>query len=133
MGGIERRTRQWRLSFARQRSHLATPHRRFADTAARQDRLTISPANPQRMYALIQGRDQGSVWRSDDGGASWKVVSHDRNLIMRAGYYIRIEANPKDANGVLVLDSAPHYSSDGGLTFSGEGGKSAKPLGPASC
>ena len=95
--------------------------------------VTISPANPQRMYAVIQTRDQGSVWRSDDGGASWKVVSHDRNLIMRAGYYIRIEANPKDANGVLVLNSAPHYSRDGGLTFSGEGGKSAKPLGPASC
>ena len=95
--------------------------------------VAISPANPQRMYALIQTKDQGSVWRSDDGGSNWKVVSHDRNLIMRAGYYIRIEANPRDADGVLVLDSAPHYSSDGGMTFSGEGGKSAKPLGPASC
>jgi photosystem II stability/assembly factor-like uncharacterized protein len=95
--------------------------------------VAISPANPQRMYALIQTKDQGSVWRSDDGGSSWKVVSHDRNLIMRAGYYIRIEANPKDADGVLVLNSGPHYSRDGGLTFSGEGGKNAKPLGPASC
>ena len=95
--------------------------------------VTIAPSNPQRMYALIQTRDQGSVWRSDDGGTSWKVVSHDRNLIMRAGYYIFIEANPKDANGVLVLNSSPHYSSDGGLTFSGEGGKNVKPLGPASC
>ncbi|TAN01880.1 MAG: hypothetical protein EPN40_02025, partial [Rhodanobacteraceae bacterium] len=95
--------------------------------------VTIAPSNPQRMYALIQTKDQGSVWRSDDGGTSWKVVSHDRNLIMRAGYYIFIEANPKDANGVLVLNSGPHYSSDGGLTFSGEGGKNVKPLGPASC
>ncbi len=95
--------------------------------------VTIALSSPQRMYALIQTRDQGSVWRSDDGGASWKVVSHDRNLIMRAGYYIFIEANPKDPNGVLVLNSGPHYSSDGGKTFSGEGGKNVKPLGPASC
>ncbi|HLI19212.1 MAG TPA: sialidase family protein [Rhodanobacteraceae bacterium] len=95
--------------------------------------VTIAPSNPQRMYALIQTRTQGSVWRSDDGGSSWKVVSHDRNLIMRAGYYIFIEANPRDADGVLVLNSGPHYSSDGGLTFSGEGGKDVKPLGPASC
>ncbi|MGH8235350.1 MAG: WD40/YVTN/BNR-like repeat-containing protein [Rhodanobacteraceae bacterium] len=95
--------------------------------------VTIAPSNPQRMYALIQTKDQGSVWRSDNGGSSWKVVSHDRNLIMRAGYYIFIEANPKDANGVLVLNSGPHYSSDGALTFSGEGGKDVKPLGPASC
>ena len=26
------------------------------------------------MYALIQTADQGSVWRSDDAGATWKVV-----------------------------------------------------------
>jgi photosystem II stability/assembly factor-like uncharacterized protein len=95
--------------------------------------VTIAPSNPQRMYALIQTRDQGSVWRSDDGGGHWKVVSWDRNLIMRAGYYIFIEANPKDADGVLVLNSGDHYSSDGGQTFSGEGGKNVKPLGAASC
>ena len=95
--------------------------------------VTIAPSNPRRMYALIQTSDQGSVWRSDDGGDHWTVSSWDRNLIMRAGYYIFIEANPKDENGVLVLNSGPHYSSDGGRTFSGEGGDSAKNLGPASC
>lgn len=95
--------------------------------------VSIAPSNPQRMYALIQTKDQGSVWRSDDGGSHWKVVSHDRNLIMRAGYYIFIEANPKNDNGVLVLNSGAHYSSDGGHTFSGEGGTSAKPFGPAFC
>src|SRR6185312_7249355 len=50
--------------------------------------VSIAPSHPQRMYALIQTKDQGSVWRSDDGGSNWKVVSWDRNLIMRAGYYI---------------------------------------------
>ncbi len=93
----------------------------------------IAPSNPQRMYALIQTKDQGSVWRSDDGGVHWQVSSHDRNLIMRAGYYIRLLVNPKDDNGVLVLNSGPHYSRDGGHTFSGEGGKGVKPIGPASC
>ncbi|MGH8280112.1 MAG: WD40/YVTN/BNR-like repeat-containing protein, partial [Gammaproteobacteria bacterium] len=94
--------------------------------------VTIAPSNPQRMYALIQTKDQGSVWRTDDGGSRWKVVSHDRNLIMRAGYYIFIDANPKHDNEVLVLNSGPHYSRDGGHTFSGEGGD-VKPIGPASC
>ncbi len=95
--------------------------------------VSIAPSNPRRMYALIQTRNEGSVWRSDDGGEHWKVTSWDRNLIMRAGYYIFIEANPKDADGVLVLNSGDHYSSDGGRTFSGEGGKHVKPLGAASC
>ncbi|HEX7325698.1 MAG TPA: hypothetical protein VF292_10145 [Rhodanobacteraceae bacterium] len=94
--------------------------------------VAISRSNPQRMYALIQTKDQGSVWRSDDGGQRWKVSSWDRNLIMRSPYYNFIAVNPEDPNGVLVLDAGPHYSSDGGHTFSGEGG-SAPPFGPAAC
>ena len=52
--------------------------------------VAIAPSNPQRMYALIQTANQGSLWRSEDGGASWKTVSWDRTLIGRAGYYIRL-------------------------------------------
>lgn len=94
--------------------------------------VAIAPSNPQRMYALISTFDQGSLWRSDNGGKAWKAVSWDRTLTNRAGYYISIGVNPKDDNGVLILNTAPHYSRNGGLSFSGEGGD-AKPLGPASC
>ncbi|MGH8280157.1 MAG: WD40/YVTN/BNR-like repeat-containing protein [Gammaproteobacteria bacterium] len=93
----------------------------------------IAPSNPQRMYAVIPTLDQGSLWRSDDGGKNWKVVSWNRNLTSRAGYYDRIAVNPKDANGVLIVNSFPQYSSDGGRTFSGSGGKGVKPFGPAAC
>ncbi len=52
--------------------------------------VAIAPSNSRRIYALIQTADQGSLWRSDDGGRQWKVVSWDRALIGRAGYYIRL-------------------------------------------
>ena len=39
--------------------------------------VAIAPSNSKRMYALIQTADQGSLWRSDDGGATWTVVSWD--------------------------------------------------------
>ncbi len=94
--------------------------------------VAIAPSNPQRMYALIQTYDQGSLWRSDDGGAQWQVVSWDRSLIGRAGYYIRLGVNPKNDNDVLITSSSPHYSTDGGRHFSGDGG-TLKPIGPASC
>ena len=32
--------------------------------------VAIAPSNSKRMYALIQTADQGSVWRSDDGGTT---------------------------------------------------------------
>ncbi|MCK9365575.1 MAG: glycoside hydrolase [Metallibacterium scheffleri] len=95
--------------------------------------VAIAPSNPRRMYAVIPTLDQGSLWRSDDGGQRWKVASWNRNLTSRAGYYDRVLVNPKDANGVLILNSIAQYSSNGGRTFSGMGGKDVKPFGPASC
>jgi photosystem II stability/assembly factor-like uncharacterized protein len=79
--------------------------------------VAIAPSNSSRVYALIQTANQGSVWRSDDGGTSWKVVSWDRSLIGRAGYYIRIEVSPRNPDEVLIANSSFKRSTDGGLTF----------------
>jgi len=79
--------------------------------------VVVAPSDAKRMYALIQTANQGSVWRSDDGGTAWRVVSWDRTLIGRAGYYIRIDVNPADANEVLVANSSFHRSLDGGANF----------------
>ena len=95
--------------------------------------VAIAPSNPQRVYALIATYNQGSLWRSDDGGKQWNVVSWDRSLIGRAGYYIRLGVDPKNADNVYVSSSSQHYSVDGGRTFSGLGGKDVKSIGPARC
>ncbi|HTR77048.1 MAG TPA: hypothetical protein VMH39_03025, partial [Gemmatimonadaceae bacterium] len=79
--------------------------------------VAVAPSDSKRVYALIQTADQGSLWRSDDGGTVWKEVSWDRTLIGRAGYYIRIAVNPKNENEVLIANSSFHRSTDGGLTF----------------
>ena len=79
--------------------------------------VAVAPSNSRRMFALIQTANQGSLWRSDDAGVSWKTVSWDRTLIGRAGYYIRIEVNPKNENEVLVANSTFRRSMDGGQTF----------------
>src|SRR6185437_3296182 len=79
--------------------------------------VAVAPTDSNRVYALIETDKQGSVWRSDDGGSDWRVVSWDRTLIGRAGYYIRIAVSPADENEVLVSNSDFHVSMDGGLTF----------------
>ncbi|HSG09028.1 MAG TPA: hypothetical protein VLA36_11770, partial [Longimicrobiales bacterium] len=79
--------------------------------------VAVAPSDSRRVYALIQTAAQGSVWRSDDGGATWRVVSWDRTLIGRAGYYIRIAVNPQDRDEVVVMNSSSHRSLDGGLTW----------------
>src|SRR5688572_22134388 len=94
--------------------------------------VAVAPSNGTRMYALIQtGSDgvkglksaaQGSLWRSDDGGATWSNVSWDRRLIGRAGYYIRIRVSPDDPDHVLIANSTLWRSRDGGRTWVGGGG-----------
>ncbi len=79
--------------------------------------VAIAPSNGKRMFALIQTSNQGSLWRSDDGGDSWKAVSWDRRLIGRAGYYIRVAVSPTNPDEVLIANSGFHRSTDGGLTF----------------
>ncbi len=79
--------------------------------------VAIAPTDSNRVYALIQTKDQGSVWRSDDGGRAWRVVNWDRRLIGRAGYYIRIAVGTGNADEVMVSDSSFWHSTDGGQTF----------------
>ena len=84
--------------------------------------VAIAPSDSTRIYALIQTADQGSLWRSDNGGDSFSVVSWDRSLIGRAGYYVRLGVNPQNKDDVIVMNSGFHRSSDGGKLFPGGGG-----------
>jgi photosystem II stability/assembly factor-like uncharacterized protein len=78
--------------------------------------LTISPAKPSRIWAIIEA-DSGGVYRSDDGGATWSWINRDHKLRQRAWYYMRIEADPKDTNAVWAVNTGLYRSKDGGRTF----------------
>ena len=101
-GTEERRPRQRRLRLARRRHDLEADHgARPARSAARQDRRRgRRQSNPQRVYALIETGDRGSLWRSDDGGEEWKLVNHSRLLNERPHYYTRMLVMPDNANEV---------------------------------
>ncbi len=79
--------------------------------------VAVAPTNSNRVFALIQTKDQGSLWRSDDAGEHWKAVNYQRALIGRAGYYIRLAISPDTDNEVLVANSSFHQSLDGGENF----------------
>jgi photosystem II stability/assembly factor-like uncharacterized protein len=78
--------------------------------------VTVSPANPDRVYAIVEAAD-GGVFRSDNGGRNWTKVNDQNILRQRAWYYSHIYADPKDANTVYVLNVGIYRSIDGGRTY----------------
>ncbi len=82
--------------------------------------ITVSPANSDRVWAIVENKEKGGVYRSDNGGTTWEHVNDDRSLRQRAWYYTRIYADPKDENIVYVLNVNYHKSTDGGKTFSSD-------------
>ncbi|MEW6129462.1 MAG: glycosyl hydrolase [Acidobacteriota bacterium] len=79
--------------------------------------VTVSPLNPERLWAIIEAED-GGVFRSENGGKTWTKVNESRNLRQRAWYYTRIYADPQSADTVYVLNTSFYKSIDGGRTYS---------------
>jgi photosystem II stability/assembly factor-like uncharacterized protein len=82
--------------------------------------ITVSPANPERVWAIVEAED-GGVFRSDNGGRTWTKTNEQRNLRQRAWYYSRIYADPKNPDTVYVLNTGFYKSNDGGRTFTSSG------------
>jgi photosystem II stability/assembly factor-like uncharacterized protein len=78
--------------------------------------VTVSGANPNRVWAVIEA-EKGGIYRSDDGGDSWRLMTDDHRFRQRAWYYSHIFADPKSAETVYILNTGVYRSNDGGKTF----------------
>jgi len=79
--------------------------------------VAVSPADSSRVYANIEAED-GGLYRSDDGGATWEWMNGARKLWQRAFYFLQVRADPVDRDTVYVLSFRLEKSTDGGATFS---------------
>jgi photosystem II stability/assembly factor-like uncharacterized protein len=80
--------------------------------------VAVSPADPDRVWALVEAAE-GGLYRSDDAGETWQLVKTNarRRLFQRTWYYQHIFADPHDRNRVYVLNVDSFKSEDGGRTF----------------
>ena len=78
--------------------------------------VSVSGANSKRVYVIAEA-EKGGLFRSDNGGKSFKRVNSDRTLIARSWYYIHVFADPQDENIVYVLNAPFMKSTDGGKSF----------------
>lgn len=80
--------------------------------------IAVSPANPDRVWAMVENEPDGGLYRSEDGGNTWMLVNNQRSIRQRSWYYSRIYADPQDADKIYVMNVRYHFSKDGGKTFS---------------
>lgn len=88
--------------------------------------LAIAPSDSDVVYALIETSDgepregreteSGVLWRSNDGGDHWSLISHDHELTQRPHYYTRCAVSPDDPNEVYFLAPRASITLDGGHT-----------------
>ena len=78
--------------------------------------LAIAPSNPNRVYALIEAKG-GILWRSDDGGENWTLVSSDTQVNNRPFYFSHLTVDPKNPDKIYGVSVVLTHSEDGGKTF----------------
>ncbi len=77
----------------------------------------ISNSNPKRIFATVDAREQGGVYRSDDAGESWKLVSTEPRVWGRGSDFAEIRVHPKNPDVVYAANTAAYRSTDGGITW----------------
>jgi photosystem II stability/assembly factor-like uncharacterized protein len=81
--------------------------------------VSISPAREGRVWALVEAvGDRTGLYRSDDFGQRWQMVSPNRDLMHRPWYYTHVFADTQHPDTVYVTNLQMWKSTDGGVTFS---------------
>jgi photosystem II stability/assembly factor-like uncharacterized protein len=78
--------------------------------------LAVSPANANRVYAIVDAKD-GGLYRSDDAGANWTRISGDTRIWGRGWYFCKVVVDPRDADTVYVSNTSIYKSTDAGKNW----------------
>jgi photosystem II stability/assembly factor-like uncharacterized protein len=80
--------------------------------------LGMAPSRPNRIYALAESRkDPHGLYRSDDAGESWELVSHERRVASAHPGARGMAVAPDNPDVLYVANTSTYRSTDGGRTF----------------
>ena len=77
----------------------------------------VAPSNSKRLYATVNSTNKGGMYRSDDGGESWQLLSSDNRYWGRGDDFAEVKADPKNADIVYTANVVTWKSTDGGKNW----------------
>jgi len=78
--------------------------------------VRVAPSNTNVVYVIVEAKD-GTLYRSDDRGETFRNVSKQESIVSRGFYYTTVRVNPTNENHVYAVASTLFTSVDGGKTF----------------
>ncbi len=79
--------------------------------------IGVAPSNPKRIFLSVGAKKNPGIYRSDDAGESWSLVSADERLWERADDSAEVKVDPRNPDVVYVASVVTWKSTDGGKTF----------------
>jgi len=76
--------------------------------------LAIAPSKPDALVATIEHSGSGGTYRTDDAGATWRLVNR---INPRPMYYSKPSFDPLTDQRIWLMGVQPAKSEDGGTTF----------------
>ena len=78
--------------------------------------LAVARTNPEHVYALVNAKNKGGLYDTNDFGDHWKLVSTDSRLIYRGFYFTTLHVAPNDEHHLYFESFNILESYDGGKT-----------------
>jgi photosystem II stability/assembly factor-like uncharacterized protein len=84
--------------------------------------VAISLSDPDRMYAWVDAtkndaKKNTGIYRSDDAGESWQLVSSERRVTGRGDDFNCVRVDPSNKDVIYVANTSTYKSTDAGKNF----------------
>ncbi len=90
--------------------------------------VRVAPSDSRRVYALLQESPAPAFYRSDDYGATWRLMNRNNRMTGRASYFTNFRVSPGDENLIYFVAQYWSVSRDGGRTFATDVGRAGGDL-----